>query len=498
MKKIPCRLIAAITVALISVNGCLVSPSSEQSASDTQDTALANETVGGMLLRMADIGTFQYGQEEVATVRVLNSLFKELLKLSPDNAQAKFVASVTGVIAAIESPPVASVLNQALSAPSPFDPLFASQLPRAQAVIVEQTAVMGTFPEFHQFQDALADSVLPALDFALANLPSVAADPAFSMEIPQSGQKKTVGSAEATLLLGGFKALRGLLTLFLAYDLDWDRQGSYDFVKDLRSVAQVRDWQLLSADEQIAVEHVRTLLDPSSPFLAVRDDWRTRLENADDDIAEALPVIKTGIAMVQSGTFQGPDPLIRTGESTSFSNQLILKRADLDMAATVIDSISTVLAGPRTVTLPLIGVSVRVDIRTLMGGIRNFRDLVPYYGLYASDKLSTANPLVYFTNANANTTGTLADVASIIRRGQTGEITIENAVDELRAVIHIRDPRYGGLFPDMTEQQLWSLVAMAATQVRTGSDPWGMLEELVLSLLSPKVGITLSALVLRG
>ena len=91
-----------------------------------------------------------------------------------------------------------------------------------RAGVLRKVAAASTFPEFHELQDSIGNVLLPALDDAIGRLKAAYDDPDFSMTLTLDGEPRELDHAEAGILLAGVHAIRGLITLWLSYDLDID------------------------------------------------------------------------------------------------------------------------------------------------------------------------------------------------------------------------------------------------------------------------------------
>ena len=401
---------------------------------------------------------YEYGSEDLTSLKKADSDYQEALRLDPGNGQARMGAALTGVLLAAQSDNLSSVMNQAIEAPAPFDPNFVQNAPLARTAVLRKVTGQAVFPEFHEIQDAIGDTLLPALEKAIANLRAVYNDPAFSMTLTIDETVREIDHAEISVLLAGFMAVHGLATLFLSYDIDLDDNGSYDYLKELEGVGDV-DFANLTPAQENAFDVLTGLLDQKSPFLAVKPAWQARLAKVDDEIKEAAAVLSNGLASIRNEKDDQEDDILKICDVGLQAE--CIDDDDLAAAEAVIDSVKKYLEVPYGFYIPEIDSTVHIYLAAYFN-IQDYKKMLPYYGFYKAADWSEDKPVFYFTNAGGTITGDLNDLEQIGADADSLGWTVEKTIAEIRKVIHLPDPTFQGYLPGGTEDKVWDLVAKLA------------------------------------
>ena len=308
-------ILASMALSTSWLTGCFLGsdnsgPSSEAVKASDAAAAKAGTDLEASIADMSDMEQFQYGKEDLTSLHNSQEQFGEALRLNPGNSKARLGLALTGVLIAAQSPRLADLINRTLDSKSPFDPQLTEDAPETRILILRKVAEASTWPEFHEVQDAIADTMLPALEEAINHLNAVYQDPAFSMTLTIEGETREIDHAEAGILLAGVRAIHGLLTLFLSYDIDIDYNGSYDYIEELAQIDTVRNFSDLSGAQRAALNKAVTILSPASPFMAVRPAWKARLAGVDDEIKAALNVLKEAMASIEQERDPQEDDLL--------------------------------------------------------------------------------------------------------------------------------------------------------------------------------------------
>lgn len=467
MSMNPKPLIATgLTIAMACLSGCFLgSNDSGPSASDikTSDSASALATSGlqDNIASMSNMSQFQYGKEDLTGLRNSRDQFNEALRLNPGNSKAQFGMAITGVLLAAQSHRLSGVINQSLDAKSPFDTKVTDGAPALRVAVLQKVAAASTLPEFHEIQDAIADTLLPALEDGIVKLTGVYNDPSFSLNMTIENRTVELDHAEAGVLLAGFHTIHALLTLWLSYDIDVDNNGSYDYLRTLSQVGDVNDFSQLTPEQRAAFNQLATLLGPKSTFLAVKPAWQAKLAGVDDEIKSALGIVKESVNSIRTETDVQTDDLLHlcgTGEM----GDCIYPR-DLDQATAVMDSAIKYMNQPYTVAVPGTDTTIKVDFAAYFR-VQDYKKLLPYYGFYDANTWSETNPVLYFTDAAGHTTGNIKDLIKIGKDADSLGTPPANVIAQVRAIIHLQDPTFQGFLPGATENGVWNLVRKLAEQ----------------------------------
>lgn len=487
-------MMASLAASTAWLGGCFLgSDDSGPSAGDVDQsntsTAEANQNLESSVTRMSDFSQFEYGKEDLTDLRASRADYEEALRLNPGNSQAQMGMALTGILLAAQSDHLSSVVNQTLDSKSPFDTRLVEGAPLARTGVLRKVAAAADLPEFHVIQDAIADTLLPALEDAIVRLEKVYQDPAFTMTLTMDGEPRELDHAEAGILLAGTHAIHGLLTLWLSRDLDIDSEGSYDYLDAFQGLDTISDFSQLTADQRSSFNKAAQILGPSSPFLTVRAGWGSKLGAVDGEIKTALSVLKESVASVDLETDPQGDDLIHlcgTAETGS-----CMDRDSYSAGKDVIDSAVKYLAQPYMVDLPDIDTSIAVDFAAYFK-VQDYKKLLPYYGFYNADEWSENKPVLYFTDAQGQVTGNIKTLTQIAEDADSLGTPAAEVVARLRAVIHLQDPTFQGFLPGATEDGIWNLIRkQAEADEALGGTETGALGKRAVATLKPDFALSL-------
>lgn len=454
---------AGIATTAAVLTGCFGEdgPSAAEKKDSKSASTAATQNLGTAMGAMTNFDQYEYGREDLTSLRTANVDFRKAIKLDPGNRQARLGAAVTGVLLAAQSDRLSKVVNQTLEADSPFDVSFVSDAPMAKGAVMQRISAAAEFPEFHEIQDAVADTLLPALDEAIANLRSVVADPAFSMTLTVDDRAIEIDHAEASVLLAGFLGIKGLATLYLARDIDIDIDGSYDYIQDLEGIGEVENFSDLTDAQEAAFNKLAGLLKPGSNFLGVRAGWKDRLALVDDHIKEALSVAKSGLNSIKTETDDQEDDLLRLCSATI--DYPCIQSEALTEGLTAVDTALKYLSQPYKLEIPDLDTTISVNFAAYFN-IQDYKKLLPWYGFYDATEWSDEKPVLYFNNGQGVVTGNIKTLQDLGDRADLEGWTAVKSVDELKKIIHFQDPTFQGLLPGATEAGIWNLIRKAAAR----------------------------------
>jgi hypothetical protein len=467
MRLTPKPLITAgLAISMTCLSGCFLGsdnagPSAGQVKSSDSVTAGATSNLEKNVTRMSNLDQFQYGKEDLSDLKASHAEFEEALLLNPGNSKAQVGMALTGVLLAAQSTRLSGVINQSLDAKSPFDTRVVDNAPDMRVAVLQKVAAAARFPEFHEVQDAIADTLLPALEDAVNRLQAAYNDPAFTMTLNIEDKPRELDHAEAGILLAGFHAIHGLLTLWLSYDIDIDDNGSYDYLTALDSVGDVENFSQLTAEQRTSFNQLAKLLGPTSPFLAVKPAWKSKLAGVDDEIKLALGIVKESVNSIRTETDPQADDLIhlcRVGEMEE-----CLESGQLDQATAVLDSAIKYMNHPYELAVPGTDTIIKVDFAAYFR-VQDYKKMLPHYGFYDANLWSDEKPVLFFTDASGKVTGNIKDLIQIAKDADSLGTPAANVIAQIRKVIHLQDPTFQGFLPGATEDGVWNLVRILAEQ----------------------------------
>lgn len=457
-------ILAVMATSTSWLTGCFLGsdnsgPSSESVKASDAAAAKAGTDLEASLSRMTDMQQFQYGKEDLTSLHNSKQQFSEALRLNPGNSKARLGLALTGVLIAAQSPKLADVINRTLDSKSPFDPQVTEDAPEMRIAVLRKVAAASTWPEFHEIQEAIADTMLPALEEAINHLNAVYQDPAFTMTLTIEGVTREIDHAEAGIMLAGVRAIHGLLTLYLSYDIDIDYNGSYDYIEALADLDTVRNFSDLSDAQRAALNKAVTILSPTSPFMAVKPAWKARLAGVDEEIKSALNVLKEAMASIEKERDPQEDDLIRICEP--FEDGSCIAQAEYDNGIAIIDTVRKYMDQPFLVEIPDLDTSISVNFAAYFG-VQDYKKMLPYYGFYDAAEWSDAKPVLFFTDSHGTVTGNIKTLMQISDDADADSTPVREVIAQVRQVIHLQDPTFQGFLPGATENALWNLLLKKA------------------------------------
>lgn len=451
-------------------------------------TTVANDSLNQVMAHMMG-GDYEYGKEDLTTLNQAHAAYQQALQNNPNHNPALFGSALTEVMLAVQDPKVANLINRGVEAPSPLDPRLAETSQAMRVVVMKRAANLAeTFPEFHEVQDALAEEVLPALESATAKITRVYNDPNFSLKLTVDGETREIGHGEVGILLSGLKALQGLLTLFLSYDIDFDQNGSYSYLDDLETLERIEDFDSLTPAQSAALKYVTELLAPNSSFLAVRPAWQARLNQVEGLMKEAVQTVRASLLYIKSKNDVDGDDLISVckpiddpwddinWEDTTLiiideddmntQSPYCIEAHNIDDAVAVLDSVNKYLNQPFIIELDDIDTTLTIDF-TAYFKVKDFKKFLPHYAFYPQNEWSSTKPVFHFTDGAGRNTGTVQDLVDLFDAADNDQIGAAALVDALSKIIYFQDPTFQGFLPGATQASIWNLLRKQAVHQET-------------------------------
>jgi hypothetical protein len=485
-------ILAAMALSTSWLTGCFLGsdnsgPSPEAVKESDAAATKAGTDLEASLARMSDMEQFEYGKEDLTSLHDSKRQFGEALRLNPGNSKARLGLALTGVLIAAQSPKLAAVINRTLDSKSPFDPGLTEDAAESRVEVLRKVAEAATLPEFHEIQDAIADTMLPALEEAINHLNAVYQDPAFTMTLTLEGETREIDHAEAGIMLAGVRAMHGLLTLFLSYDVDIDDNGSYDYIEALANLDTVKNFSELSDAQRAALNKAVTILAPTSPFMAVRPAWKARLAGVDDEIKTALNVLKEAMASIEKEKDPQEDDLIRICQP--FEDGSCIAQAEYEEGIAVIDSVRKYMDRPFLVEIPELDTAISVNFAAYFN-VQDYKKMLPYYGFYDATQWSDAKPVLFFTDSRGTVTGNIKTLMQIADDADANGTPVREVIAQVRQVIHLQDPTFQGFLPGATENALWNLlIKQAEYNESLNNDP--VFKKSALAPMKPNFALSL-------
>lgn len=416
-------------------------------ASDELSTQ-AKEDLGTAITGMMNDGVpTDYESMDVSEWKAANVDFKEALAKNPNNQDAKFGIAVTNFLVAIKSESVENLYSDLTNSSNPFESNSSTgvmlKTAVAENILIGQQ--QNAFPEMHEIQDTLAAIVIPALDEAIDALEDLQADPTFSEELEIDGEIRKMGYSEISTLLAGYRVIRAAFVFYVSWDLDFDVNGSYDWIEGFDDDTAIPEGELLTPAQEEAMQVVIDMYAVTHPFMTIRPEWEAEYKQIDEQILKAAQDVKSALNSL-------PDDEMYLMNSTD------VEPGELDDANAALDSVIKYLQQPLTVTIPEINEEISIDFSAITQ-ITNPKALGFAHGFYDVNSWDEEHPVLYFTDANGNQTGDVNDLVDILSDEMLSDAQKIAAMDNL---LYIPDPSFSGVFPGMTEARYWDIAMQLA------------------------------------
>jgi hypothetical protein len=484
-------LTAALAASAVWLSGCFLGadesgPSAAQKKRSETTVTEANGNLQTAVSGMQD-SQYKYGKEDLTELKAAQANYAEAARLNPGNSRAQLGLALANILVAAQDPRLADILNRTVEGKSPFDSKLAGDAPMLRSLVLAKVADASAWPEFHAIQDSIATVLLPALEDAIARIDIAYRDPAFSMTLTLGGKARELDHVEAGILLAGVRALHGLVTLWLSYDVDIDYQGSYDWITALQDLGDVKKFSDLTDAQRDALKKGTELFGPDAPFMAVRPAWKERLSKVDDEIQAALDILRESLASLSHETDAQDDDLIHI--CAPFEAGSCLAVSAYQKGLDGLDTASKYMKQPYLVRLDDIDTTIRVDFSAYFR-VQDYKKMLPYYGFYDPKDWSDEKPALYFTDKAGHITGNIMTVKQISDEADSLGTPAVQVVAQLRAVIHLQDPTYQGYLPGATEDALWNILLKKA-KLQDSRAPVVALRKGAVSTLRPDFALGL-------
>ena len=188
-------------------------------------------------------------------------------------------------------------------------------------------------------QRVIEQHFIPELDYALARLEIVEQDPDFqfmlTLEFPEDeqGDSLEVDLGEVYVLDASINVLRAFLMIATAYNLDFDDNGSYDFLQD-------------SSDAEILRQLKR--LDRHSPFLTLKAS--DKLPAAGQNLLTAILRLEDAVGFIREETDPQDDDIIKQQHLEDLDSEVDLTgESDVPQFLQGVDSVEKALSKLREI-----------------------------------------------------------------------------------------------------------------------------------------------------
>ncbi len=231
-------------------------------------------------------------------------------------------------------------------------------------------------------QEIIAGKALPSIDSAIYLLNNIRQSKDYAFSYEMENLEIYLGQGELALSVGTLNALKAFLTVVASFNLDASSDRSYDWL--VTSIdwndSYVRD-TVLTAEQKAALKHYASLFEKTSPFLSVKDSWKSAYKSVPDILDSAIENLKESYAYLlgqaESGNASSLSPFVGNSEEADFYTEEIEKTLE------ILDSVQRVLHG--TMTVYHDGEEIQIDVRKFFDMTDGFQKYLPYHKLNPVD-----------------------------------------------------------------------------------------------------------------
>ncbi len=413
-----------------------ISDTDKKEAEDT--TTTANKALETVLSDISD------GNVMDADFSTANKAYKKAIEVNPNNTEAQFGAAVTEL----------ALANQIEEANTFYDSLVgeglfktrsvpmgisARKIQEAGEILVSMATVdKKELPKISELQKAVKDSILPKITYALNRLSIIENDPDFKFTITPKMLNNKIGDAleldlgEIYMMDASLRLVRGVLLTLIAYNVDIDDNGSYDWA--------------INGNDSIAMVNLKRLYETDS-FLALNSYGSNAMKSAIKNFRASIDKIRDGINAIKAERDNQLDDIIKAEYVDDTNKQLkSVGMTGLSTITQALDTIEAVLAGAYTVNIPDVNAKIKVNISAIFDNpIKDLKKKFPYFKWKEPSKWR----VVY----DKGEEGEYSEIEPVEFTDANGKVLTEKQLDEDGG--DFPDYTLGGMFPDMKTKANW-------------------------------------------
>lgn len=357
-------------------------------------------------------------------------IFAAALKSHPNSCDAQLGLAAAQIASVINDKDVAIIYNTFANG----DDAQKFSLINIRQTFAEATLQAGTRANAKlddklitdRVQGIIANAALPSIDSAIYLLNNIRKSENYRFSRQTDDLEIYLGTGELALSVGTLNAIKAFLTVVASLNLDASKDNSHNWLitsknwldKDIEPFGDFK----MTSEEKAALKHATSLFDEKSPFLSVKESWKSAyksvpdiLDSAIDDLKESYEIL---LGQAESGDLTSLSPLVGAGEESD------MHPGEIEKTLAILDSVQKALHG--TITVTLYGEPVQIDVRKFFNITDGFQKYLPYHSFTPVD--SWTEP---FTNPDSKY------VSWISLEDYTGyyytpfaKTSIENAVSE--------------------------------------------------------------------
>lgn len=393
----------------------------------------------------------------------LQSRYAGALAAAPNHCGALFGHALTTALSVVSDKRLDSLVREADEAGDFGGMAGIAQVPpdgAAPALFKLRRGMAATEKSLITLAREVGETVLlPRLDTAIAELERVSANPDFRFDLGYSGRPRRLDRGEVAPLLGGLKVLKAALFVIVGYQWQAEADETYPHARVLKAIKEA-DLDSLTAEQVAALDHYTGLAKQGSAFTRIRTGWEERIASIPTLLLESVGHAQAGLAygleQAEKNLDQSRDPYtVGTGENAD------VDPADIRKAIDHLERTRKYLRGEVAVSYNKGADTLRVDFPKLFR-INGLQGLLPHFAFHpypewndtvVSEFGTRALGPVYFTNA--------AGVKTL--EGYELEHYSED-LSLLTDRVQFPDPTFGGIFPGLTNQNIWPTLKSLTSQ----------------------------------
>ncbi|MCK4591267.1 MAG: hypothetical protein KAT86_05895, partial [Candidatus Latescibacteria bacterium] len=339
-----------------------------------------------------------------------DGLYKEAIELDPSNTQAQFGAAITEILMLLQNEEILAVMDSLQSFMGEEEPsglgFGIGIAPNVRRIALTPKLVYGMAKTSVQqrtsrrvaksaqevlrvsdIQRVIEQHFIPALDYTLARLTLVEQDSDFQLILTpeflgdEQGDSLEVDLGEVYVLDASISVLRAFLMIATAYNLDFDDNGSYDFLQD-------------PSDAEILRQLKR--LDKDSPFLTLRAS--DKLPAAGLSLNDAIEKLEDAVGFIREETDPQDDDIIKQQYIVDLDGEVDLTGEsdvpqflqDVDSVEKALSKLREILSGPVQIDADFNGDGqpewLTVNLSAcFISPVQNLKGLLPYHEWYSEN-----------------------------------------------------------------------------------------------------------------
>ena len=259
--------------------------------------------------------------------------------------------------------------------------------------------------QMRDLQLLIESTFLPEVDDAIERLSTILYGGEFEFEFvieegTRDEQTIQVDKGEIGPLLAGLRVFRTFLITILAHELDFSKNGSYDWMGDLFSIDDP-DFDNLDAGQTAALDHFTSFFDRDAEFTTIREDYAAKYEQIPEELLQALKDLKKGFeyGIEESESVfntQRNDPYV-----VGTSEDADLNPYDLQKAIDQLDHFEKYFTGEVAISYSKGSKTLKVNFPKAFQRTGNMQQYLPYFAFYPyeewNDTISVDTNFAYLT-----------------------------------------------------------------------------------------------------